>query len=215
MTDAHPTEVAMLNLDGLIEVIAALPVGEQRFVVALAGPPAGGKSTVAAAIHAALPERTAVLGLDAFHFDDAILIEREHSDRKGAPFTFDVDGYRRCLTALIEGAGTEIAVPVFDRELELSRNGAEIVSASCDVVVTEGNYLLLDTDGWSSLAALFDMTVFVEVPMGIVRERILERWHTHGFSPTEAQARFDHNDGPNAETVLQASRRADYHIETS
>ena len=192
--------------------IAERAPGTERLVVAIAGPPAAGKSTLAAAVRDALPDRSAILGLDAFHYDDAILVERSQRDRKGAPFTFDLDGYRRCLRTLVDATETEVAVPVFDRALELSRSAAEIVPPSYDVIVTEGNYLLLDEDDWPSLAPLFDLTVYVDVPMQVVRERILDRWRRHGLSANEAELRAETNDLLNAETVVRRSRPADITI---
>lgn len=201
-------------LDELVQLIAERAHGTRRFVLAIAGPPAAGKSTLAASIRKALPGRSAILGLDAFHFDDAILVARSQRDRKGAPATFDLDGYRRCLRTLVDEGGTDVAIPVFDRTLELSRNAAEIVPPSCNVLITEGNYLLLDDGDWPSLAPLFDLTVFVDVPKHVIRERILARWRDLGSSVHEAELRAETNDLPNAETVLRRSRPADITIHT-
>jgi len=123
-----------------------------RFVVALAGPPAAGKSTLATALADALAPRAAILGLDAFHFDDSVLTTRGHRERKGAPHTFDVASYAHLLRGL-RTTRTELAVPVFDRSLELSRNCAEVVTSAHDVVITEGNYLLVDWTAGSLTAS--------------------------------------------------------------
>jgi len=186
---------------------SVLPEG-RRFVIAIAGPPAAGKSMLAEELRQALAPNAAVLGLDAFHFDDAILNERGDRERKGAPHTFDVDGYRRMLEALRNEPGVDVAVPVFDRGLELSRGSAELVEVDHSIIITEGNYLLLDQAPWSALRPLFDLTVTLRAEMKIIEERIMQRWADHGLSPEEARVRFASNDGPNARLVKGQSSGA-------
>lgn len=180
----------------------------QRFVVAIAGPPAAGKSTLAKQMHAELAPHAAVLGMDAFHFDNAILEARGHRNRKGAPHTFDVAAYAHWLGLLRSEPAIEVAVPVFDRSLELTRNCAEAVTADHRIIITEGNYLLLDQEPWSSLSELFDLTVWVDTPLDVIESRILERWADHGLSTTDAATRAESNDLPNARLVQRGSRSA-------
>ncbi len=191
-------------------VLAALPAVEptRRRVVAIAGPPAAGKSTLAAAVAAALGETAAVFGMDAFHYDDAVLVERGDRDRKGAPHTFDVDGYRAMLERLRSNVDSDVAIPVFDRSMELTRGSASIVGASVETIVTEGNWLLLDRDPWRSLRSLFDLTVGLDVADSIVEARILERWRSHGFDDETARMRAEANDLPNARTARVESAEA-------
>lgn len=199
------------------QVLEALPLdvpSDRRLVVALAGPPAAGKSTLADALVRQLDPRAVVLGLDAFHYDDAVLNERGHRARKGAPHTFDVDGYRACLERLASTPDRRVALPVFDRSLELTRNAAVVAEPHHRVVVTEGNWLLLDEDGWRELTDLFDLTVFVTTDRSTIRRRILERWASHGFDADEAQRRADVNDLPNADTALEQSLPADLTVHT-
>ena len=196
-------------LDELVQRITDRPKTVGRFVVAIAGPPAAGKTTLAAQLHDALPATTAVLGLDAFHFDDIVLNARGDRARKGAPFTFDVEGYRRCLETLVTETSDDVAIPVFDRELEVSRNAAAVVPSSCEVIITEGNYLLLDDEPWSGLAPLFDLTVFLDVNEATVHQRIIDRWLNHGLSAADTERRAETNDLPNARLVLTNSRPAD------
>lgn len=178
-----------------------------RFVVALAGPPGAGKSTLAAAVVAALGDDARAVPMDGFHFDDAILIARGQRSRKGAPETFDVAGYRHLLTRL--RAEDEVAIPVFDRALELSRGSADLVEARHRILVTEGNYLLLDEGPWSDLAAFFDLTVQIVVPEAELDRRLLERWAHFGKTPQEARDWIDGNDMPNIRRVTRGSRAAD------
>lgn len=198
------------HIQRIVDALPAQLPADRRFVIAIAGPPAVGKSTLAAGLadssSSGLPAACAVLGMDAFHFDDQVLTERGHLDRKGAPHTFDVDGYARWLATLRSEPDKTIAIPEFDRTLELSRNAATIVTPDQKIVVTEGNYLLLDEAPWSDLQPLFDLTVSISVPAEVIEERILDRWRTHGFSTEEARARFTENDQPNAAYVLAHSR---------
>lgn len=196
-------------VDQIVAAIEAADVSDERYVVAIAGPPAAGKSTVAAELQSALAERVAVLGLDAFHYDDAILADRGQLDRKGAPFTFDVAAYRRTLDLLRTDRSAPISIPRFDRELELTRNCAELVLPAHDVLVTEGNYLLLEEPGWAALRPLFDLTAMLDVSVEVNRSRIIERWAHFGLSPGEAVARAEVNDLPNAELVRENSAPAD------
>jgi len=197
-----------VSLDQLVELIPRDPVGSHRFVVALAGPPAAGKSTLAAALHAAIGDRAGLLQMDAFHYDNAILEERGHRPRKGAPHTFDVAAYRLQLSGLRNDPTLSMSVPRFDRSLELSRNCAAIIKPDQHVLITEGNYLLLDGDPWATLPPLFDLTVWVDAPLDVIEARIMDRWRQHGLSEADARQRAESNDLPNARLIVERSAPA-------
>lgn len=184
----------------------------QRFVIAIAGPPASGKSTLAEELCTAVAPTAGVLGMDAFHYDNQVLEERCDLARKGAPHTFDVDGYANALARLRSEPSRAIAVPEFDRDLELTRNAAHIVSSEQSIVITEGNYLLLDEEPWRALAPLFDLTVWLDVPLATIEERIIRRWTGQGLDMTQAAHRLASNDLPNAQLVQANSRAADVSI---
>lgn len=188
--------------------------GDRRTVVALAGAPAAGKSLLAAALAERLGDTAVVFGLDAFHYDDAVLEARGDRDRKGAPHTFDVDGYRAMLLRLRTTPSEPVALPLFDRALELSRSCAVIAEARHQIVITEGNWLLLDDPRWAGLRELFDLTVQVTTDMATIRERIIERWRGHGFDDAEAERRAEENDLPNAQLAIDGSVAADLMIQT-
>jgi pantothenate kinase len=181
----------------------------KRFVVAIAGPPGGGKSTLSAALHELLPAGSAeVVPMDGFHLDDAVLEKRGLRQRKGAPETFDFAGFEVLLKRIRAGEA-DIAIPVFDRSMELSRAAASVISADTKFILVEGNYLLLDEQPWSRLAPLFDFSIFLDVPRAELEGRLRERWKDHGRSSADALAWIASNDMPNIERVFARRREAD------
>ncbi len=188
--------------------------GALRYMVGIAGPPGAGKSTIAEALHEALiaqGESAIVVPMDGFHFDDAVLNARGHRPRKGAPHTFDVAGFE-VLLKRIKMREADIAIPVFDRSMELARAGADIISGQAKFILVEGNYLLLKQPGWERLKPLFDFTIFLQVPEAELEWRLLERWRGFGFAEAEARAKALGNDIPNAKTVVAESAKADLMI---
>jgi pantothenate kinase len=180
--------------------------------VASAGPPAAGKSTIAEELASLLPEGTAaVVPMDGFHYDDGVLDKIGWRQRKGAPETFDLDGYESLLKRL-KAADADVAVPIFDRSMELSRGSAAIVPKQTKFIITEGNYLLLDEAPWDKLAPLFDLTVFLDVPRDEVERRLVQRWIDYGRGIDAGRAWIDSNDLPNADRVLTKRRKADVTI---
>jgi pantothenate kinase len=198
----------------LLERIAT--AGTRRLMVAVAGPPGAGKSSFAEALVDALnadaAESAAVIPMDGFHYDDSVLNARGLRSRKGAPATFDVGGLRHLLLRLAAHDEAEVAIPVFDRRIEIARAGARIVAATTRILVIEGNYLLLNQEPWRQLAPLFDLTAMLHESRSRLENRLIERWLCHGFSEAEARAKVLGNDLPNIDVVLQGSRKADFDI---
>lgn len=193
--------------EALADEIRRRAEGRGRFITALAGPPGAGKSTLAAALAAELGAGARVVPMDGFHYDDAVLVARGLRSRKGAPETFDVAGLLTLMGRLRDGG--EVAIPIFDRTLELSRAAADVVTDGDRLLIVEGNYLLLDEAPWTGLLPSFDLTVFIEVPETELDRRLLERWAHHGKTPAEARAWIDGNDMPNIRRVTRGSRPAD------
>jgi pantothenate kinase len=178
-----------------------------RFITAVAGPPGAGKSTVAAQIVAAIGHHARVVPMDGFHYDNAVLDQLGLRARKGAPETFDAAGFLHLMRRL--RAGEDAAIPVFDRDMDLARAGADLVTAADKYLIVEGNYLLLNDAPWCDLAPLFDLTVYIDVPEAELDARLVDRWHHHGRTPEDARHWIDSNDMPNIRRVMQGSRQAD------
>lgn len=183
-----------------------------RAITAIVGAPGSGKSRLAGEIAQALNARregsAMVVPMDGFHYDDAILEARGLLARKGAPDTFDVAGLLALIKRL-KAVEPETAIPVFDRQLELSRGSAEIVPSTVRHILLEGNYLLLSQDPWRALAQEFDLTVRLSVPEAELRARLTHRWETFGIAPAEITRRVEENDLPNGRLLLKAARAAD------
>jgi pantothenate kinase len=198
-------------LEELLSEIERRAQDGARLLVAVAGPPGAGKSTLADRLHEILAERghrSAVLPMDGFHLDNAILEQRGDLVRKGAPHTFDVRG----LGDLLRGvkAGGEVFVPVFDRTRELAIAAARCIAPDDRIVIAEGNYLLLQQGRWASLSDLFDLTVMVAPPIEELQRRLVARWTHYGLTPAQIEAKVEINDLPNGRLVIERSRMADF-----
>ena len=102
-----------------------------------------------------------------------------------------------------------MAVPVFDRTIEIARAGARIVASYTRIVVAEGNYLLLDEPCWRDLGALFDVSIMVKVSEEELAARLTARWKRFDYAPEAIRAKLEENDLPNARVVIEKSRPAD------
>ncbi|MCR8726042.1 nucleoside triphosphate hydrolase [Frigidibacter sp. ROC022] len=206
-----------MDIDGLTGLLAEQP-GDERCFVAIAGAPGAGKSTVAAALVERLnAERSgaaALLPMDGFHYDDELLRARGSLARKGAPDTFDVAGLRHMLIRLRDDGERDVAVPVFDRSLEIARAGARLIGPEARIIVVEGNYLLLDEPPWDTLRPLFDKTVMLEVPEPVLRARLEDRWRGFALSPEEITRKLEENDLPNGRRVIRNSVAAEFVLDT-
>lgn len=200
-------------LPELLERISALPSGEARKLVAIAGVPAGGKSTLADVLTEALQSQgvNAVnVPMDGFHLDNRILEARGLKARKGAPETFDAAGFLSLVARM--KSEDEVIYPLFDRGRDIAIAGAGLLPKECDVVVIEGNYLLFDDAPWRELAGLWDLSVRVETSEDVVLDRCVQRWLAHGHTPEAARERALRNDVANAKRINAARLPSDVAI---
>jgi pantothenate kinase len=196
------------GLDQLIALIGAR-LNAHRLIVALAGPPGAGKSTIASVLQQRcvneLGASTEIVPMDGFHLDESVLRTRNLLARKGAENTFDVGGLVALLRRIRADTEDEIAGPVFDRALELSRAGALIVTRLTRIIIVEGNYLLLDSTPWTALRGLFDISVRIRTPQGLLRRRLVDRWTSFELSSEEIARKVEGNDLPNGRLVDTSS----------
>ncbi len=198
------------HVNALAEAIHALREAQPRVVVAIAGAPASGKSTLAAEVAKRLRLQrcpTEIVPMDGFHLDNDVLDARGLRQKKGAPETFDADGF--VLTIRRLKGGGEVVVPRFDRQRDIAIAGAVAIAPSVPVILVEGNYLLMDERPWRDLAPLWDLSVALDVPPDELRSRLIQRWLSLGLSRAAATRRAEQNDIPNARRVAARQLAAD------
>lgn len=195
-----------------VDAIADLAAWGGRVIVGLTGPPAAGKSTAAELLANGCRTRglrTVVVPMDGFHLAQAVLDERGWASVKGAPHTFDAGGYAALLARIRRDRDGTVWAPAFDRTLEEPVAGSIEVAPEVEVVLTEGNYLLLPTAPWSELPPLLDAVWYVDTPDPLRRDRLIERHRRYGRSLAEASDRALGSDERNAELVRSTRDRAD------
>lgn len=187
----------------------ATPAPAPRRLIALAGPPGGGKSTLAPLIAAHLG--AVVVPMDGFHLDNALLDAAGLRPRKGAPETFDTAGLRHALRRLRSGEA-EVILPAFDRARDAAIAGAIRVTSADRLLLVEGNYLLSTLPGWADLAPLWEASVLLSVPRPELERRLTDRWTGLGLDDATVRARLG-NDLANADAVARTSGGASLHME--
>ncbi|MGC5166161.1 nucleoside/nucleotide kinase family protein [Luteimicrobium sp. DT211] len=183
----------------------------RRRVLGVAGPPGAGKSTLAAEVAGALDGAAVVVGQDGFHLAQRELERLGRADRKGAPDTFDATGFVAILERLVAQGpdDPDVVAPEFRRELEEPVAGAVAVGADVQLVVVEGNYLLLDDGPWARVRSLLDEAWFLAPDDAARVEELVARHVRHGRSPEAARAWVGRSDEANAEVVRPGAARAD------
>jgi pantothenate kinase len=209
----------VLDFDQALDRLLTLLRRGDRVLLGVAGAPGAGKTTVAQRLVAAVEAdgrfRAAHVPMDGFHLADVTLERLGRLSRKGAIDTFDGWGYRTLLGRLKDRELEPVYAPGFERDLEQPIAGAIVVEPGIDLVVSEGNYLLVDGDPWSAAAAHFDEVWFCDAPHRVRRERLIARHVEFGRTPEEAEAWVDDVDLPNAALILSTRRRADAVVRTA
>lgn len=180
-----------------------------RFILGLAGPPGAGKSSIAAALANELGPAAVAVPMDGFHYSNAVLRALGRAARKGAPDTFDVDGYVTLLERLRRDDGRTVYAPGFDRQLEQPIAGDLAVPASARIVLTEGNYLLLPDPGWDQVRPLLDQAWYVNVDQSLRLERLIRRHQEFGKDEAAARAWATGPDEANARLIAATRAAAD------
>jgi pantothenate kinase len=186
----------------------------RRAILGIAGNPGAGKSTL---VELLLTRIAAIKGeqwvahvpMDGFHLADAQLDRLGSRGRKGAPDTFDADGYAHLLERIAQEDVVPVYAPGFDRTLEQPLAAALVVLPSARLIITEGNYLLLDEPRWARARAAMDAVWFVASEEELRVQRLVERHIRFGKTPSEARAWVANTDQPNADLVSATVGRAD------
>lgn len=198
--------------DQLLARIHALVSTRDRVIVGIAGPPAAGKSTLARALVVRLRTQAiaaAYLPMDGYHLSNAELQRLGRLDRKGAPDTFDAQGYRALLARLRRDPAQTVYAPDFNRTLEEPIAGSIAIGPEVSVIVTEGNYLLLDAAPWPEARRSLDEVWYLAVPGDVRRQRLVARQEIGGKDRASAEAWADGSDARNAALVEAVQAGAD------
>jgi pantothenate kinase len=206
--DIDPEQIE--SIDALVAIVRSRHRPGVRTLLGIAGPPGSGKSRLAQFLAAAaLPAVAAVVQQDGFHLANEVLVARGRRDAKGAPDTFDVDGFISLLDRLRTDVRLVVYAPAFRRDLEEAINAAVPIGPDVDLVIVEGNYLLLDDRPWHAVAARLDRTLYIDTPEAARRRRLVDR-HRRTYGSHEAAAEWvERVDQPNARLVEASRHRAD------
>jgi pantothenate kinase len=197
------------SMDRLTELARRLLRQGGRAILGITGPPGAGKSTIAAAIVDVIGADARLVGMDGFHLAHAELIRLGRVDRKGAPDTFDVLGYTALLRRFRDDTEAVVYAPRFERAIEDPIAGAVAVERQVPLVVTEGNYLLMDDGAWAEVRPLLDACWYVDLPDKIRQRRLTARHERYGRPADQALGRTLGSDQVNTEVVEATRHRAD------
>ncbi|MFF0227264.1 nucleoside/nucleotide kinase family protein [Streptomyces sp. NPDC004629] len=199
-----------MSFVGLCARARALAGSGRRAMLGIVGAPGSGKSTLALHLAAALgPDTAVVVPMDGFHLANSELERLGRRQRKGAPDTFDAAGYAALLRRLREPTGECVYAPRFHREFEEAVAGAIPVPAGTPLVITEGNYLLLDDGPWAGVKALLDEAWYVAPDEETRLDRLIRRHVAYGKPLAEARAWSLGTDQRNAGLIAATLDRAD------
>ncbi len=196
--------------DQLAHRIRTLLGDADRFILGLTGPPGTGKSTLIAAIAAALaPLSVVIVPMDGFHLANVVIRETGRQHRKGAIDTFDAAGYALLLGRLRRHDESVVYAPTYVRALEEPIAAAVAVPRQARIVLTEGNYLLSPEPPWTSARAAMDQVWYLDTPHDLRIRRLVSRHIDHGKSPDTAAAWVSDSDEVNARAIADTRSRAD------
>ena len=196
-----------LTVDEAIDRAATLAAAG-RALIGIAGCPGAGKSTLSGAITGSVPS-SVVVPMDGFHMLNEDLVRLGRRDRKGAPDTFDADAYIAMLDRLRCQKSEIVTAPRYDRAASAPVPDAIVVGPDVALVITEGNYLLIDQSPWTAVRPLLDEVWFVDVDDAIRVPRLIARHIEFGKSADEAREWVMRSDEANAAVVAATRDRAD------
>ena len=199
----------MILQNKIISSILKVPQRKGRRFVAIVGPPASGKSTLAKELQLQIPG-SCVVPMDGFHLSNEELKVVGLCERKGSPDTFDVDGLELLLGKILSGGN--VMFPTFDRSIDSVIPNGGMVNSEDHTILVEGNYLILNKVPWNRLSVYWDFSIMLKIPFEILEKRLMERWRANGFDVNQAALKAKNNDLPNAMFIENNSMEADYNL---
>lgn len=196
------------SFDELADV-ARGKIGPHRYMIGIVGAPGAGKSTLAHFLTKELGSSAALVPMDGFHLANSVLEDLGRRNRKGAPDTFDASGYVSLLRRLREDDSDIVYAPMFDRDIEESIGSALPIDPRVPLIITEGNYLLLDEHPWNVIPELLDEIWYLTPDDALRQERLIDRHIAFGKEPQAAREWALGTDENNARVIQASSPRAD------
>jgi pantothenate kinase len=206
-----------MSIELLFEQIQTLLDSQStRSLIGIVGKPGAGKSTVVEQIEKRYqPNEVSIIPMDGFHLSNEELISLGRRERKGAPDTFDVEGFTLLIKSVKIDHSVDHKFPIFHREIEASIADEGMVPKESKVVVIEGNYLFSEAHNWDAIYPLLDHTWFIEIDDEIRIQRLIARHVRYGKTHEEAEAWSRGSDETNARFIGLTAYRAENLIKLS
>ena len=207
------TEPALTDIETITRHLQHRLARGERCVVGITGPPGSGKSTFVDQLAGRFDPAPPVVGMDAFHLSQTFLESVHLAHRKGAHYTFDAWGYVATIRRIVRQSPDEVVfAPRFDRSIEDSIAATVPVATTDRLVLTEGNYLLLDIHPWNELRDLLSVTIYLDLDEQVRLDRLIKRHVEFGKTQDHAERHVRESDQINARLVAGSRQYADFVI---
>jgi pantothenate kinase len=197
----------MIALHTLEDIVKWLAESPPHRVLGIVGPPGSGKSTLAEELSSALPIHHTVVPMDGFHYPQDTLRALGRRDRMGASDTFDADGLAELLTEVAH-RDKDVVFPEFDRTIEEPVPGSIVVSPDDELIILEGNYLLVNDETWGDIGAFLDLSLYVDIPEEVRIARLIDRHVRFGKNRDDATEWVHRVDQANARVIEATKHQA-------
>lgn len=196
------------------EIERTLASNVPRVIFGVIGKPGAGKSTVSQKVKERFPEDdVAIISMDGYHLSNEVLDVQAKRDRKGAPDTFDVDGFVTLLAKVKSFTNEKITFPIFHREIEASVADEGVIFSTAKLIIVEGNYLLSTENGWGEVRQYLDKSWVIKLPDEVRMARLIRRHVESGKSHLDAESWARGSDENNAQFIASTEHLADFTLE--